>query len=403
MSEFDDIKNKNIKILCLSFWTPPIVRPQSILIGKMVKEWIEQGLNPVIITYDVCGDWDIKAPIYKIPQFNKSMFTKIFSKITLIRRILWKFYYKKIFNITKNVIKKHNCNLVFSFSNPQDSNIVGAMLKEKLGIKFISHFSDPWYDNPYNAIKEEKILKSEKFVIGNSNRIIFTNNTAKELVMKKYNKDIQENARIIPHCYDIKDYPEAKGLNNKFIFSYIGAFYEQRNPELLFKAFKKNIDTDKGLLNKFKIKLIGAANDYAGYSVKNIESMLKTYDLKENTEIIPPVSYEESLRYMKLSDCLIVIDADMAGSPFLPSKVVDYAGSKNLIIGITPANSPTDQLLKSLGYKSFNYNQVDELANYLKKLIDKEITIEINQEFLKQYDVKNTTAKLMGIFEEVVN
>ncbi|MBU4375843.1 hypothetical protein KKH38_05055, partial [Patescibacteria group bacterium] len=65
------IKDK-LKILCLSFRTPPAVRPQAILIGKMIPEWIKQGVSPVIITYESGGKWDINAPVYTIPQFNIS-------------------------------------------------------------------------------------------------------------------------------------------------------------------------------------------------------------------------------------------------------------------------------------------------------------------------------------------
>ena len=106
---------------------------------------------------------------------------------------------------------------------------------------------------------------------------------------------------------------------------------------------------------------------------------------------------------MKLSDCLIVLDLNIPKSPFLPSKVVDYAGSGSLILGITPEDSPARDFLNNLGYKVFNYNQVDELAVYLEKLILGEIKINVNQDFLKQYDVKSTTAKLIGMFEEVLN
>jgi len=394
----------NIRPLCLSFWTPPLVRPQSILIGKMIPEWLSQGLNPVIITYDVCGDWSIDLPVYK---FSPYKINKYLAKIFPIRLFLRYFYFKKLFWQAKKIIKKHNINIVFSFSNPQESNILGAMLKKKLGIKFISHFSDPWYDNPYkffSGLAGKKVLAQEKFVIKNSDKVIFTNEAAKDLVMKKYPENWTEKTGVVPHCFDLKDYPEAKKEDSdKFIISYIGAFYKKRNPEPLLQALQKIINKRPDFIRKFKIELIGATNDYAGYNIKSIEDMAARYGLKGNVEVIPPVSYKESLKYMKLSDCLVVIDADMSGSPFLPSKVVDYAGSGNNILGITPKNSPTAQFIKDLGCKSFSYDQVDELAEYLQKLISGEINIEINREFLNKYSVQNTTVKLIKQFNEVLN
>lgn len=397
-----------MKVLCLSFWTPPLVRPQSILIGKMIPEWISQGIDPVIMTYDVCGDWDIGIPIFKIPQFEVNKLIRVPVLGNILNLFKKRGYYSKLYKEAGKLIKEHDIKIIFSFANPQESNILGAMLAKRLGIKFVSHFSDPWYDNPYKTFSKlggKKVLILEKFIIKNSDKVIFTNKTAQELVMKKYPSEWQKKALTIPHCYDLRDYPNTadnKPLSSKFILSYIGAFYKERNPELLFRALKNIIDRDKNFSDKFVIKLVGATNDYAGYSVKNIESMLNNYNLEGVAEIVPPISYRESLKFMKLSDCLIVIDADMPGSPFLPSKAVDYAGSGKVIIGITPTNSPTAQFLDGLGCGSFNYEEIDKLSSYLKRLISGEIKTDLNQEFLKQFDVKDTTARLIKEFNGVL-
>lgn len=396
-------KNK-VRPLCLSFRTPPSNRPQSILISKMAPEWIAQGVNPAIITYDAGGDWEISAPVYKIQQFS---INKYLSKIPFVHGFLRGQYYKNILTEAEEIIKKHNLNMIFSFSNPQESNIIGAMLKKRLNIPFVSYFSDPWYDYPYNPPLRPwtagKILRQERFVVKNSDKVVFVNNQARELIMKKFSLSWKKKAEVIPHCYDLKDYPETQREDkDKYIFSYIGIFYKDRNPEVFFTAFQKIFKEHPGLKNKVEIRIIGMSNNYTGYDIKDVEKAVNKYGLEENVKLIPPVSYKESLRYMKLSDCLIVLDLNIPQSPFLPSKVVDYAGSGNIILGITPAESPTRDFLDNLGYKVFDYNQVDELADYLKKLINGEAQIEINRGFLKEYDVKNTTTKLIDIFKEVL-
>ena len=243
------MKNSKNKILCLSFWTPPIVRPQSILIGKMIPEWQKQGLEPVIMTYNICGNWQIGRPIYKIPQFKiKKWQTKIPGLIILLEYL----YYQKLFETAKKIIKKHEINLVFSFANPQDSNILGAMIKARLGIPFVSHFSDPWLDNPYKSFSKMKtwlVRKMEKYIVSQSDEIIFTNQKALELVMRKYPAEDFKKAFVIPHCYREADYPPAEKESPKFTLSYIGAFYKERNPAMLFVALrdiiKKNPESKK--------------------------------------------------------------------------------------------------------------------------------------------------------------
>lgn len=391
-----------LKPLCLSFWTPPLVRPQAILIGKMIPEWMRQGVKPVIITYETgAADWEISAEVYKIPQFKMN---RVLSRIAPLRRLKWNGYYKKVAEVSEEIMKKHGCNIVFSFANPQDSNIVGAIMKKKTNIPFIAHFSDPWFDNVYKSFSgraAKRAFNQEKFVIDQCDKVIFITKETKRLVMKKYPAEYMRKAEIIPHCYDLKDYPEIqKNTGGKFVISYIGAFYKQRNPEVLFRALQ--IVKDKGI-NNFIIQLVGSANPYAGYSEEKVNNLVEKYGLKEHIEIIPVVPYKESLKLMKESDCLVVIDADVPDSPFLTSKVVDYAGNGSTIVGITPDNSPTAQFLANLGYRSFNYNQALELSEYLEKLIKEEVKIKINENYLAQFDVKATTQKLINIFKKEIS
>jgi glycosyltransferase involved in cell wall biosynthesis len=395
------MNKKDLKILCLSFWTPPLVRPQSILIGKMIPEWIRQGIKTTVVTYDVCGDWDINIPVYKIPQYAAR---GRFISLPIVRNIREWLYYEKIYKVAKKIIKKHDLNIVFSFSNPQESNILGAMLKKRLGIKFISYFSDPWYDNPYKKYPKRvasKIKFFEEFIIKWSDKIIFTNEQALKLVMKKYLPQDQKKALVIPHCYNKVDYPVIEKKSLKFILSYIGAFYKERNPEMIFMALQNIIKNNPEFEKKLTLQLVGSTNVYAEYSEEILNTMVLKYGLKNMVEIIPEVSYVESLKYMKMADCLIAIDADFPHSPFLPSKVIDYAGSGKVIVGITPQDSPTAIFLKRLGYQTFTYNELGPLANYFESLVNGIASPIIDTDYIREFDVKTTTAKLIGLFEEV--
>lgn len=389
--------------MCLSFRTPPAVRPQAILIGKMIPEWIKQGVKPVIITYESEEKWDIDLPIYYVPQLS---INRYFNKISFLRGWLEKKYYKKIYKIVEPLVKKHNIDLLFSFSNPYASNILGAMLKEKLGVKFISHFSDPWLEDPYeNFPKSElkRIKNLENLIVSNSDRIVFTNEIAKNLVMDKYSLSAKDKARVIPHCFDLKDYQnnEEQKDSNFFVISHIGSFYVRRDPKILFQAVNKLFEKDSEFKNKVKIKLVGGISNYTDYKIHNLKDDIENYKLQNNIEVISSVSYQESLKYMQQSDCLLVIDANFSPSPFFPSKVVDYAGSGTLILGITPDQSPTNKFLKNLGYQTFNYEQADEIAKYLEGLIIGSIKPKINQEYLEKFNVKSTTASLINIFNQV--
>lgn len=386
-----------MKILCLSFWTPPIVRPQSILIGKMIPEWLRQGVEPVIVSYDICGKWDVDASVYQVPK----MASNKLSRIGFINNNLRKKYFSKVVEQCKDIIAKHDIELVFSFAKPMESNVIGAMLKKQCGVKFVSHFSDPWYDNPYSNSKSKAVLKQESFVMQQSDRVIFTNLVQQQLVLEKYNRpDFVEKSFSIPHCFDKTEYPAIKEKNNKFILSHIGAFYEQRNPQMLFECLAEVLKNEK-LKARIQVNLVGAVNEYAGYDHHKIVEMLEKYSLSNIVKIIPSVEYAKSLEYMKNSDCLVAIDAKIEGSPFLPSKLADYAGSENAILAITPEGSPTESFVRDLGYYSFTYDQKDALVRHLQQMLEEKQKESGMSENLDKYSVKHTTKTLLDIFNGI--
>jgi glycosyltransferase involved in cell wall biosynthesis len=394
------MSQKKIKVICLSFHTPPILRPQSILFGKMIPEWVRQGAKPIIASYETPQKWQIGVPIHYVSQKK--------SEGNILKRNFSQYrYYQEEAKKLSDFAKRNGAEIIFSFANPQESNIIGALASKKTGLPFVSHFSDPYVDNPYSTFKGLNLIKArylERLVVKQSKKIIFTNQVALDLVMKKYSQKDRRKASVIPHCFDEKDYPENISKDTeKFVISYIGAFYKERNPELLLKALKRITENSPELKDKFEIFFVGGENSYAGFGKEKIEEAIKNNNLEGKVHLILPVKYKASLKLMKKSDCLIAIDADFLNSPFLPSKLIDYAGARRYIIGITPSNSPTEKFLSGLGFPSFNYNEKENLANHLKKLISGEILIKIKEEELKKYEVKQTTAELLKIFTEVIN
>lgn len=378
-----------LKLLVLSFWTPPAVRPRAIAAGKIIPELVRQGVSPVIMTYQTCGEWEIDLPTYKIEEPKRSS-GKILGLLSEIK------YYFYLFNLTKKIIKKHGINIVFSFSNPQESNILGALIKKRLGIPFASHFSDPWTDNPYKTFSGLSSIKArflERFVIKNSDRVVFTNQVALDLVMKKYSNSWRAKVVVISHAFDSRQYPLSPAIGgtkwkDTFVISHIGSFNKKRTPEALILALERLAPEVRA---RIEIRFIGAQNEYVEY-----------HDERFKKWILPVVSYKESLSAMKDSNLLVIIDAPLVNSPFLPSKVVDYAGSGTAIIAITPTGSPTFEFVKRLGYWAFDNSDVAGIAECIDGVVRGTLHPEVDSAFLKQFEVGFVAARFIALFQEIV-
>lgn len=372
--------------------------------GKIIPEMVQQGAKLVVVTYDVCGHWNIGVPIYTVPVFSQKQ-SALIDKIPVVRKLDFlrqeRGYFEELFIKVSDIIKKHDIDVVFSFSNPQASNILGAIIRKRLGVKFISHFSDPWYDNPYrapNLLQSAKIFLQERYVVKWSDKIVFTNDQALHLVMKKYPRYFKK-AFVIPHCFSRKDYPESiKENDGKFVISHIGVFYKQRTPETLFKSVKNIMDAKPDIAQKLKISLVGATDEYSSYGKNELETLVKKYGMENTIEILPRVDYKKSLQLMKESDCLVVIDAPGESSPFLPSKIIDYAGSGTTIFGITPKSSPTAEFLKKANFRSFDHDETENLSSHICDLVaGKRPNAHLG--FIESYTVESVVRNLLDHFK----
>jgi hypothetical protein len=104
---------------------------------------------------------------------------------------------------------------------------------------------------------------------------------------------------------------------------------------------------------------------------------------------------------MRDANLLVVIDTNTANCPFILSKSIDYAGSGTPIVGIMPADNPTAEFITELGFQSFTYDQVQELASYIERVIDGGVPLLPNPSVVQAHYVQNTTARLLGLCQEV--
>ncbi|MBA7489517.1 hypothetical protein ES702_00051 [subsurface metagenome] len=77
--------------------------------------------------------------------------------------------------------------------------------------------------------------------------------------------------------------------------------------------------------------------------------MISELRISEIVSSVGSVPYLESLEYILNADVLLLIDAPSEGSSvFLPCKLVEYIGSGNLILGITPLQGASANLIRKL-------------------------------------------------------
>ncbi|NJK97067.1 MAG: glycosyltransferase family 4 protein, partial [Bacteroidales bacterium] len=77
------------------------------------------------------------------------------------------------------------------------------------------------------------------------------------------------------------------------------------------------------------------------------KSLIKKLKLEKCIHLVGHLRQEEALKIAEGSDALLVLEADMETSPFLPSKFADYMLIGKPIIAVTPQVSPIRDYLKT--------------------------------------------------------
>jgi hypothetical protein len=115
------------------------------------------------------------------------------------------------------------------------------------------------------------------------------------------------------------------------------------------------------------------------------------------------VPYLESLRYISSADVLLLIDAPSDGpSVFLPSKLIDYLGSGNPVLGITPETGTSADLIRRVNGIVVDPLSIHEIADALESIYaawryDRSLQeFRYSQESIQEYDVATTTGQLVA-------
>ena len=393
----------DLKVLCLALWTPPTVRPQALLIGKMIPHWIRQGMEPIVIGYDGQGAWECGAKIIRMPQHKE---LRLIWRFPATARWFERHYCKRMANMIADRVSSLGADVVFSFANPQMSNMIGAMLKERLGIPFISHFSDPYYDNPLvepSAAVARIQREEEAFFVERSDRVVLVSDALRNLVMKKYDSATRSKACVIEHCYDKALYQEGTPRDSSmFVMSHLGAFYKDRNPKNLFRVLREVKKNEPVAATRIRVRLVGADMEYAGFGAAQVGDLISEYGVDGMVEITPTVDYVSSLRIMRESDCLVSIGHDLAINPFLPSKLIDYIGSGTSIFSLAPPDCPASTLMRELGQPVFSSDQISEAADCVISMLNGK-RYPFDEEDSAFFSVENQTRRYKSLFKEVVD
>lgn len=361
-------------VLLVSYYAPPILNAESILVWKTLME--------------MSNHFDLKMLTSALPTGTRVDPELVLpGTIQVVRaqtyrpksRLLGKLSDKALGWIWDEqylwaTLGRHDpgaYDILYSRSHPGASHILAYKLKQKTQKPWIAQFSDPWTHNPYHA-RHTRLRKTsdaiwERRVIHHADVLVFPTQEILDLYGQTFgSQNIAKKSIILPHHYVPELYqPEpsqpATAPSATVSFAYFGDFYGVRSPAPLVEALLQLAANDSDLLARVVVHFFG-----------NLESKFTSIVDQSPVAITRGrVSYLDSLRQMRRSHVLLLIDAPFpnGSNPFLASKLIDYLGAGRPILGITSEKGTAANILREHGHYVRDPRDISGIAEDIKSCL----------------------------------
>ncbi len=298
-------------------------------------------------------------------------------------------------------LKENPVDAIISSGPPHSLHIIALKLKQKLGIKWISDFRDPWtsidyfHQLPLTNKSLKKHFSLEKKVLKNSDAVIVVGKTMQDEYIKQ-----NKNTVVVSNGYDLTVSQENTVLDNKFSITHIGMMNEDRNPFSLWKALKELCQEIEGFQKDLEIQLIGkvAVPVFEEVSKKGLSSQLKTIDY---------LSHDKVQEFQKKSQVLLLtVNKVPSAKGIVTGKIFEYLVAKRPILALGPEDGDLAEIIKLTNSgTTVAFENTKELKAVILDLYRKykRGSLEVDSKNIAQYHRKELTKQLATLINETIN
>mgnify|MGYP000498282478 CR=1 FL=1 len=247
-------------------------------------------------------------------------------------------------------ILKENIDTVITTGPPHSMHLIGMRLKEKLDLKWVADFRDPWTTIGYHKQlkltekSRQKHKKLEKQVLNTADQVIVTSTVTKIEFQSLTAKPIA----VITNGYD-KETIGKTTLDSQFSIAHIGSLLSKRNPEVLWKALGELVKENKEFAKDFRLRLVGIVSD-------DVLNSIKKNNLSNYLDKVGYVSHKQSIAFQKSAQVLLLIEINSEDTKcIIPGKLFEYMVSNRPIMSIGPKGSDIEKIIKETNTGSYFY------------------------------------------------
>ena len=428
--------NSTKKLLIITYYWPPAGGPGVQRWLKFVKYLPDFDVQPIVFvpenpTYPIVdsnlvAEVSDKAIILKTPIFepyqlasflSKNKTKKISSGIIpnqkkqsfLEKVMLWVrgnlfipdarvFWVKPSVAYLENYIRDNEIDTIITSGPPHSLHLIGLELKQKMNLKWLADFRDPWTTIGYHkslrlsqyAAKKHKQL--ERQVLNTADTIIVTSKTTKAEFQALTTKPIE----VITNGFDVEKV-DKQILDTKFSLAHIGSFLSERNPKIVWESLVELCTEIPDFKSHLEIKLIGAIS-------QEVLETIEQFGLNLYLNNLGYVSHAEAVAHQRKSQVLLLIEINSEETKsILPGKLFEYMVSERPILAIGPKDSDFAEIITNTNSGVFfEYSEKAKLKQTIQEYYNQFLVGKLQSHAvgLQQYSRKNLTQQLVALLRQ---
>lgn len=266
--------------------------------------------------------------------------------------------------MTNHILRKLTVkpDIIYSRSSPMSAALLSARLKEKLGIPWVMHLSDPWADSLYKTYNpRDAAYEAECFA--KADLTALTTAIQADYYRQKY-PDCAHKIFVSPNVMPerVERAPDL-ALDGKLHIVFAGRLYGSRSPKPLIEALDILRKERPEILARLRIDF------YGNVQAEAMELLLRAPDVLHYHGHVP---FAEANAAQHAADLVLAIEpgtdhALIRGT--LLSKITDCMAQGQRLLALTPEGSETERFCKE-GYGwAVSPNKPRELSERLVELV----------------------------------
>ena len=244
---------------------------------------------------------------------------------------------------------------IFSSGPFWTNHLVGLVLSSLTRLPWTAHFRDPWITGTWQkstASFEERLNKwMERIVVTRATSVVSVTEEHTAAFRRTYTDLPANKFFTVTNGYDNEEWQgeitrdrRGEKSEGKFLITYTGKFYIERDPQPLFRALRTLIDSGEIERKAVQVDLVGWCETSEGRSVRE---MAINHGLSDCVNIIGPCSRAETIRRMSQADLLLLLAERFIIQ--IPGKTYEYLRAGQPILALTPEGALANFLRKNGG------------------------------------------------------